>query len=384
MVQPPGFEQRYAKSDGSLFIRKTGGMLLYVLVYVDDIIVIGNHQSSIDEFVTALDTQFSLKDLGPFSYFLGIEVLPTTNGLFLSQRKYIIDLLKRAEIECAKGSPTPMATSTRLSQHDGSAIENESDYRSIVGALQYVLITRPDITFVVNKNTVEYGLHFSAATHLDLVGFSDANWGTDIDDRQSTTGFCVFFGGNPVAWGSKKQLVVSRSTAEAEYRGLAHTVTEIVWLESLLSELHIVPSKKATVWCDNSGAVAISANPVLHSKFKHVELDLFFVREKVATGQLIVGHVPAQDQVADIFTKPLSAPMFTKFRSCLKVLSKQEPTAEQLVAQLKDVKSPPFNFSKMGSGGSQDSGGWSAAAVRGVGPPKGGGGGSGMMIAPGN
>ncbi|KAK5772128.1 hypothetical protein PVK06_048399 [Gossypium arboreum] len=381
MVQPPGFEQRYgnqnlvcrlkkalyglkqalcawfsklrdflltsrfvlAKSDGSLFIRKTGGMLLYVLVYVDDIIVTSNHQSSIDEFVTALDTQFPLKDLGPLSYFLGIEVLPTTNGLFLSQRKYIIDLLKRAKIECAKGSPTPMATSTRLSQHDGSAIENESDYRSIVGALQYVLITRPDITFAVNKNTVEYGLHFSAATHLDLVGFSDVNWGTDIDDRRSTT-------------------------------GLAHTVTEIVWLESLLSELHIVPSKKATVWCDNSGAVAISANPVLHSKFKHVELDLFFVREKVTAGQLIVGHVPAQDQVADIFTKPLSAPMFTKFRSCLKALSKQEPTA----------KSPPFNFSKMGSGGSQDSGGWSAAAVRGVGPPKGGGGGSGMMIAPGN
>ncbi|KAG8489179.1 hypothetical protein CXB51_017224 [Gossypium anomalum] len=339
-----------AKSDGSLFIRKTGGLLLYVLVYVDDIIVTGNHQGSIDKFFTALDTQFSLKDLGPLSYFLGIEVLPTTNGLFLSQRKYILDLLKRAQMECVKGSPTPMTTSTRLSQHDGSAIENEFDYRSIVGALQYVLITRPDITFAVNKvcqfmhqpldqhfkavkrilrylqHTVEYGLHFTTATHLDLVDFFDANWG--IDDRRSTTGFCVFFCGNPVAWGSKKQLVVSRSTTEAEYRGLAHTITKIVWLESLLSELHIVPSKKATVWCDNSGAVAVSANPVLHSKFKHVELDLFFVREKVAAGQLVVGHVPAQNQVADIFTKPLSAPMFTKFHSCLKVLSKQEPTAE--------------------------------------------------------
>ncbi|XP_017624975.1 secreted RxLR effector protein 161-like [Gossypium arboreum] len=231
-----------------------------------------------------------------------------------------------------------MATSTSLSQHVGSAIDNESDYRGIVGALQYVFITWPDITFVVNKvcqfmhkpldqhfkavkrilrylqNTMEYGLHFTAAVNLDLVGFSDANWGADVDDRRSTTGFCVFLGGNPVAWGSKKQQVVSRSTAEAEYRGLAHTVTEVVWLESLLSKLHVVPSKKAT--------------------FKHVELDLFFVREKVVAGKLNVGHVPAQDQVTNIFTKPISASLFTKFCSSLKVVPrrKQPTKIEQLEA----------------------------------------------------
>ncbi|KAG8485720.1 hypothetical protein CXB51_019072 [Gossypium anomalum] len=340
-----------AKSDGSLFIRNTEGVLLYVLVYVDDIIVTGNHQGSIDAFVTSLDTQFSLKDLGPLSYFLGIEVVSTTDGLFLGQRKYIQDLLKRARMDQAKGSPTLMTTSTSLSQHVGSVIENESDYRSIVGALQYVVITRPYITFAVNKvcqfmhrpldqhfkavkrilrylqSTIEYGLHFTTAVSLDLVGFSDANWGTDVDDRRSTIGFCVFLGGNPVAWGTKKQQVVSRSTAEAEYRSLAHTAAEVVWLESLLSELHVAPSKKATIWCDNSRAVAVSANSLLHSKFKHVELDLFFVREKIAAGKLDVRHVPAQDQVANIFTKPLSASLFTKFRSSLKVVTKREQKA---------------------------------------------------------
>ncbi|XP_016747511.2 uncharacterized mitochondrial protein AtMg00810-like [Gossypium hirsutum] len=340
-----------AKFDGSLFIKNTEGVLLYVLVYVDDIIVTGKHQGSIDAFVTSLDTQFSLKDLGPLNYFLGVEVEHTTDGLFLSQRKYIQDLLKRACMDQAKGSPTPMTTSTNLSQHVGSAIENESDYRSIVGALQYVVITRPDITFAVNKvcqfmhrpldqhfkavkqilrylqSTMEYGLRFTTAVSLDLVGFSDANWGTDVDDRRSTTGFCVFLGGNPVAWGTKKQHVVSRSTAEAKYRSLAHTATEVVWLESLLSELHIAPSKKSTIWCDNSGAVAVSANPVLHSKFKHVELDLFFVRENITAGKLDVGHVPAQDQVEDIFTKPLSASLFTKFRSSLNVVTRREQKA---------------------------------------------------------
>ncbi|XP_017634631.1 uncharacterized mitochondrial protein AtMg00810-like [Gossypium arboreum] len=317
----------------------------------DDIIVTGNHQGSIDAFVTSLDTQFSLKDLGPLNYFLGVEVEHTTDGIFLSQRKYIQDLLKQACMDQAKGSPTPMTTSTNLSQHVGSAIENESDYRSIVGALQYVVITRPDITFAINKvcqfmhrpldqhfkavkrilrylqSTMKYGLHFTTTISLDLVGFSDANWGTDVDDRRSTTGFCVFLGGNSVAWGTKKQHVVSRSTAEAEYHSLAHTATEVVWLVSLLSKLHIAPSKKATIWCDNSGAVAVSANPVLHSKFKHVELDLFFVREKITVGKLDVGHVPTQDQVADIFTKPLSASLFTKFHSSLNVVTRREQKA---------------------------------------------------------
>ncbi|XP_052479509.1 uncharacterized mitochondrial protein AtMg00810-like [Gossypium raimondii] len=164
-----------------------------------------------------------------------------------------------------------MATSTSLLQHVGSAIDNESDYRSIVGALQYVVTTRPDITFAVNKvcqfmhkpldqhfkavkrilrylqNAMEYGLQFTTVVNLDLVGFFDANWETNVDDRRPTTGFCVFLSGNPVAWGSKKQQVVSRSTADVEYRGFAHTVTNVIWLESLLSELHVVPSKKATV-----------------------------------------------------------------------------------------------------------------------------------------
>ncbi|XP_016684350.1 secreted RxLR effector protein 161-like [Gossypium hirsutum] len=240
-------------------------------------------------------------------------------------------------------SSIPMVATSKLSQNDGCTIENEAEYRSIVGALQYVVITRPDIIFAVNKvcqfmhrpldqhfravkrilkylqGTVDYGIQFTKIATLDVVGYSDANWGTNVDDRRSTTGFCVFLGGNPIAWGSKKQLVVSRSTAEAEYMEPAHTIAEVVWLESLLSELHVPSLRKPTVWCDSSGAVDVSANLVLHSKFKHVELDLLFVREKIAAGKLAVGHIPAHEQIADVFTKPLSISLFTKFRSCLKL-----------------------------------------------------------------
>ncbi|KAA3485242.1 hypothetical protein EPI10_007250 [Gossypium australe] len=145
------FDFVLSKFDASLFVKKVEGMILYVLVYVDDIIITGNYQGSVDAFVKILDSRLSLKDLGELSYFLSIEVSSTTDELFLSQRKYVLDLLKKARMDQAKGSLTPMATSINLSQHVGSAIENDSEYMSIVGALQYVVITKPDITFSTNK-----------------------------------------------------------------------------------------------------------------------------------------------------------------------------------------------------------------------------------------
>ncbi|KAA3467744.1 hypothetical protein EPI10_002731 [Gossypium australe] len=148
--------------------------------------------------------------------------------------------------------------------------------------------------------TVGHGLMFRPSTRLSLVGYVYANWGLDFDDRRSTTGYYIYFGDNPISWCSRKQQVVSRSSTEAEYRGLA--------AQHLMSHNNLVVSGTT------------SANPVLHSKFKHVELDLFFVREKVAASSLLVGEVSACDQVADILTKPLSASLFARFRSLLRVL----------------------------------------------------------------
>ncbi|KAG8501432.1 hypothetical protein CXB51_003747 [Gossypium anomalum] len=317
-----------SKTDNSLFIQKSGNQLLYVLVYVDDIIVTGSDSDAINQFVKSLNHQFSLKDLGRLNYFLGIDVTYIPNGLVLNQKKYILDLLKKASMDKSSSSPPPMVSTCRLSAHEGSLVDDESFFRSIVGALQYVVITRPDIAFSVNKvcqfmhrpldthfkavkrilrylqGTLDYGLHFHRTTKFVLEGYSDSSWGSDIDDRRSTSGYCIFLGGNPISWSSRKQQVVSRSTAEAEYRSLANATAEMVWLQSLLSD---------------SAAVAVAGNPVMHSKFKHVELDIFFVREKVAAGALQVGHVSSADQVADVLTKPLSVLLFNKFRGQLQI-----------------------------------------------------------------
>ncbi|XP_052487964.1 secreted RxLR effector protein 161-like [Gossypium raimondii] len=164
-----------------------------------------------------------------------------------------------------------MVTTCKLSAQEGNPIEDEGLFRSVVGALQYVVITRPDIAFAVNKvcqymhkpldthskavkrimrylqGTLEFGLQFTRHSKLLLEGYSDASWGSDIDDRRSTSGFCIFFGGNPVSWSSKKQRVVSRSTTEAEYRSLTHVTAEIEWIRSLLIELGVEVYNKTLV-----------------------------------------------------------------------------------------------------------------------------------------
>ncbi|KAG8503053.1 hypothetical protein CXB51_000809 [Gossypium anomalum] len=301
-----------SKSDTLLFVRSSSDYTLYVLVYVDDIVITGSSFDEINYFVQQVHNKFALKDIGDLHYFLGIEVSRSSSGsLHLCQRKYIWKLLEQSSMSNAKNVHTLMVSSSVLSKDEGECLVDPTDYCSLTGALQYIILTRPDIVYAVNR-------------WLSLVGYVDANWGLAFDDRRSTTGYCMYFGHTPISWCSKKQQVISRSTVEAEYRSLATATSDVAWLVSLLTELKLSSADPLTVWCDNSSAVAVAAKPVLHSKFKHVELDLFFVRKKVVSGELIVGEVLGCDQVADILTKPLSISMFTRFRHLLQVILLEE------------------------------------------------------------
>ena len=172
------------------------------------------------------------------------------------------------------------------------------------------------------QGTWEFGLFLHHSESLNITGFSDSDWATDVDDRRSTSGMCVYLGRNLVTWSSKKQPTVSRSSTEAEYRRLASATAEILWLKLLLRELRVT-SRSPIIWVDNLSTILLSANPIQNSRTKHMELDLYFVREKVVSKEIEVNHVPSAEQLADVFTKATSSPHFGKMRSRLTVDSFQ-------------------------------------------------------------
>ncbi|KAK4354408.1 hypothetical protein RND71_026602 [Anisodus tanguticus] len=176
------------------------------------------------------------------------------------------------------------------------------------------------------KGTLDYDLHLYPSAPTRLLSYTDADWAGCPDTRRSTFGCYVFLGDNLISWSAKSQATLSRSSAEAEYRGVANVVAEICWLRNLLFELPCPLRKAFLVYCDNISAIYLSHNPVQHQRTKHIEIDIHFVREKVALGHVKVLHVPSSYQYANIFTKGLPRKLFLDFRCSLSVRPPPAPT----------------------------------------------------------
>ncbi|CAJ2641560.1 unnamed protein product [Trifolium pratense] len=329
--------------DHSLFIYHYGNDTAYILLYVDDIILTASSDTLRQSIMSKLNSEFAMKDLGPLSYFLGISVIRHSGGIFLSQHKYAEEIIERAAMSSCKPVSTPVDTKAKLSGISGNPYHDPSEYRSLAGALQYLTFTRPDIAYAVQqvclfmhdprtqhmtalkriirylKGTITHGLHISPSLVDTLTTYTDADWGGCPDTRRSTSGYCVYLGDNLVSWSAKRQPTLSRSSAEAEYRGVANVVAESCWLRNLLLELQCPVTKATIVYCDNVSAVYLSGNPIQHQRTKHIEMDIHFVREKVAKGQVRVLHVPSRYQIADIFTKGLPLQLFDDFRDSLNI-----------------------------------------------------------------
>jgi hypothetical protein len=326
-----GFKR--SEADHSLFTSQSSDGIIVILIYVDDLIITGNDKRGIDSTKTYLKSVFDIKDLGELKYFLGIEVCRTLEGLFLSQRKYTLDLLNETGKLGSKPAKTPLEDGykvTRKGEKDDTPYADAPQYRRLVGKLIYLTITRPDICFAVNqvsqhmKEPTKYhwsmierilrylkgspgrGIWMGKNGSTEIVGYSDADWGGDRNDRKSTSGYCTFVGGNLVTWKTKKQKVVSCSSAEAEYRAMRKLTSELTWLKALLKDLGFEQDHPITMHCDNQAAIHIASNSVFHERTKHIEMDCHKVREKIEDGTQLPCYTRSEDQLADIFTKAAS------------------------------------------------------------------------------
>ncbi|GKE01336.1 ribonuclease H-like domain-containing protein [Tanacetum coccineum] len=308
MHQPPGFvDARLCRTSRILsqslrFFSRQGSQVAYLLIYVDDIILTASSPAILQQIIDSLHNEFDMTDLGALNYFLGISADRTSTCLFLSQRKYVLQLLERAHMVHCNPSRTPVDTESKLGPEDLSyAVQQvclymhdprEPHFAALKRILRYV------------RGTVNFGLQLYASATTSLVGYTDADWAGCPSTRRSTSGYCVFLGDNLLSWSAKRQHTISRSSAEAEYRGVANVVAETAWLRNLLRN-----------------------QSVQHQWTKHIEIDIHFVRDMVTAGEVRVLHVPSHYQYADIFTKGLPSTLFEDFRSGLSVRHSPAPTS---------------------------------------------------------
>lgn len=344
-----GFVQ--AQSDHSLFTLAQQGSIIAILVYVDDILVLGNNLKFIASVKAHMAKHLLIKDLGNLKYFLGIEAARSTSGIFLNQRKYTLDLIKDLGLLNAKPSVIPMKQHHTLLSNESSPFwSNISPYRHLVGRLIYLTITRPDISYPVHihsqflaaprachldaahkvvrylKYTLGQGILLSASSSLTLTAYADADWGSCPSTRHSLTGYCVTLGNSLVSWKSKKQNSASRSSAEAEYRAMADTCCEVQWLLHLFTDLGCHNLTPVTFYCDNKSALYIASNPIFHERTKYIDIDCHIVRAKLQQGIIKTAHLSTKLQPADLLTKSLSAASLQFLLSKIGVFNLYQPS----------------------------------------------------------
>eukprot|EP00253_Pinus_taeda_P024631 PITA_24631 len=290
-LHPQGFIK--GSTDSNLYIKVDNDKLLILVVYVDDIIFGSNEEDMSQNFALVMQKDFEMSMLGELTYFLGLQVQQNKDDIFLSQTKYLKQILKKYGMGDSKPVCTPMVIGCSLSANDESTAVHQPTYRSMIGSLLYL------------TGTQNYGLWYPRGTNLTLHAYKDADWAGSVDDRKSTSGGAFFMGPILVSWFNKKQSSIALSTAEAEYVVAASCCTQLLWMMQTLQDLQITCTPPISIFCDNTSAISISKNPVMHSNTKHIPIKYHFLREQVLEQKVKIEYVPSKEQIADILTKPL-------------------------------------------------------------------------------
>jgi hypothetical protein len=333
-----GFEQ--SPHEAAIYRRGSGGKALLVGVYVDDLVITGTKEVEIEAFKEKMRATFQMSDLGPLSFYLGIEVHQDSSGTSLRQTAYAKRIVELGGLTDCNPAHTPMEERLRLSRESTEEEVDATQYRRIVGSLRYLVHTRPDLAFAVGyvsrfmqrptaehqqavkrilryvAGTSDYGLHYPrcpGAAHF--IGYSDSDHAGDIDTSKSTSGTLFFLGKCPISWQSVKQQVVALSSCEAEYIAATTAATQALWLARLLGDLLGRDAEAVELRVDSKSALALAKNPVFHERSKHIRVRYHFIRSCLEEGSVRANYINTQDQLADFLTKSLGRVKFQELRA---------------------------------------------------------------------
>lgn len=328
-----------SKADPCVFTNES----VILAIYVDDGIIAGKDDRSIDCIIEYLQENFEVKVVN-VGCFLGLEINQLSDGsIFVHQTAYANRVLHKFEMENCNPVSVPSDPNQTLSKDDGSD-KSLYPYRQLIGSLMYLAIaTRPDICYAVSiasrylespsqmhenaakrilkyiRGTSNYGLLYHSDERERIRGFSDADYAGDTDTRRSTTGFCFLIGNGVVSWNSERQKSVSLSTTESEYVAASNAVKELVWIKRMVNELAPGDLMSSILYVDNQSAIRLIKNPEFHKRSKHIDVRYHFIRERFQEGDFDLEYVPTKEQIADVFTKALPKEQFQILRLCLGV-----------------------------------------------------------------
>ncbi|GJY94131.1 putative ribonuclease H-like domain-containing protein [Tanacetum coccineum] len=321
-------QSRYRREtiDKALFIKKNKKDIMLVQVYVDDIIFGSTKKSWCDEFEALMKSRFQMSSMGELTFFLGLQVKQKEDGIFISQDKYVVEILKKFDFMNVKHASTPIESHKPLVKDEEAADVDVHLYRSMIGSLMYLTASRPDIMFVVCacsrfqvtpktshlhavkrilrylKGKPKLGLWYPRESSFDLVAYSDSDYGGANLDRKSTIGGCQFLGHRLISWQCKKQTIVATSTTEAEYVAAANCCGQVLWIQNQMLDYGF-NFMNTRIYIDNESTICIVKNPVFHSKTKHIEIGHHFIRDAYKKKLIQVLKIHIDNNVADLLTK---------------------------------------------------------------------------------
>ncbi|GJW07361.1 putative ribonuclease H-like domain-containing protein [Tanacetum coccineum] len=300
---------RRGSIDKTLFIKKNKKDIMLVQVYVDDIIFGSTKKSWCDEFETLMKGRFQMSSMGELTFFLGLQVKQSQTGLFISQDKYVADMLKKFDLASVKTTITPMETKMALTKDEESADVDVHLYRSMIGSLMYLTASRPDIMFAVCACS-RFQVN-PKVSHLIAVKriFKYLKGKPNLGLWKSTTSGCQFLRRRLISWQCKKQTIVATSTTEAEYVAAANCCGQILWIQNQLLDygFNFMNTK---IHIDNESTICIVKNPVFHSKTKHIEIKHHFIRDAYERKLIQVQKIHTNNNVAGLLTKAFDGPRF--------------------------------------------------------------------------